>query len=782
MGLKRWILAIFVPVVVLGLLVVLSFQMGADERIVKSVIPKVEKRLGVHVDYSDVSVGLTAVVFDGVSITAKDGAPFARVEKLGVMVRVGPLLLGDVDVTGLRCERLELLFGEGIGASAREWRALIDALRRPRDGGRGGGAERGTVEVHVVSGAVRAAFEGIALSVDGLSGRLSDAGEAVLTTEAVTVSRGAAPLLVSESGEIRYKPDGRRASLVLEQPRFTIPLGGGTAIEIARDLRRSVGSLGLDLGELAREPAAPGAPAARPAGTAPSVRVIVTDGSAQFVPDPPAEAVSLEKISGEVVVSPGELVTGRATGGVPGTDARWVASGAWPTGRPVHLDLEIPDLPLRSFASMLGGDARFDCAGAFADGVIALDVTKGGAEISGQASFSGLGVRHERLDDEPIAGLSASFDFKATWDRAAGELRLERALVSRGQARATVRGLVHLDRLAFDLSLNVPPTPCRQMLAAVPVELRRGVDGAQLAGTFGLELRLALDEASPPDTVLEASLDNLCRVEDFGPLPSPDDFRRPFTYTAYAADGAPLRLVSGPGTDRWTTLASISPFVVEAVLTTEDGKFMGHGGLTLPEIRRAIELNLAKKELAHGASTITMQLAKNLFLKRSRTLGRKLEELFFTWYLETYFSKDEILELYLNVVEFGPSIYGVRDAAHAYFGREPYELDLAESVFLVKLLPSPVSRHDAYLQGEVSERRMAVLRKVMQTMFERGRITQAELREGLSQEIDFYREGEPLPEPRPRIEREPFAPPPPPEAELEPLDDGEPAAAEEGAF
>ena len=105
MGLKRWILALSIPVVVLGLLVVLFFQIGADERIIDSVIPKVEDRLGVKIKYESVSVGLTAVVFDGVSVVApEDEAPFAQIGKLGVNVRVGPLLVGDGDITGLRCD------------------------------------------------------------------------------------------------------------------------------------------------------------------------------------------------------------------------------------------------------------------------------------------------------------------------------------------------------------------------------------------------------------------------------------------------------------------------------------------------------------------------------------------------------------------------------------------------------------------------------------------------------------------------------------------------------
>jgi len=98
-------------------------------------------------------------------------------------------------------------------------------------------------------------------------------------------------------------------------------------------------------------------------------------------------------------------------------------------------------------------------------------------------------------------------------------------------------------------------------------------------------------------------------------------------------------------------------------------------------------------------------------------------------------------------------VYGIADAAHHYFGREPNELNLVESVFLVKLLPSPIARHDAYDKGEVSERRMNALYKAMRTMLDRGRISPAEFEEGQSEKIDFYREGEPLPVPRVQVPR-----------------------------
>jgi hypothetical protein len=754
MGLKRWILALSIPVVVLGLLIALFFQIGADERIVGSIIPKVEDRLGVKIEYESVSVGLTAVVFEKVGVlAADDGAPFARIGKLGINVRIGPLLVGNVDITGLRFDSLEILVGKGVGASTAQWRSLTDRLQRQAGSAAGGERRGGDVDIHIVSGSARAVLEGFTVSLGGISGRLSDGGEAVVKAERLAVEHRGARVLSSESNEIRFQPEGKRSTIALDQPAFTLPVDPDALARLLRDARRNLAALDIGCCGTGADSGAPDEAAAGPAGEPLSVRLVVNEGSATLTSASSRDTLLLQKISVDVVGTQREIVTGRATGSLPETDARWGVSGTWPAGRPLTVDIEIPDLPLRAAGPLFYKTDRIDYEKAFADGAVHLELDAARLGVSGQATITGLGVRHERIADEPIADVGASFDFKAIYDREARELRLERALVSRGPSRVTFRGVVRLDRLAFDLTANVPPTPCRQVLASIPVELRREVDGVQLDGTIALDARLALDEAAPADTVLEIDLGNLCRIADFGPLPYPDDFRRPFAYTGYGPDGAPLRLVSGPGTERWASFGMISPYVIEAVLTTEDGKFMGHSGVTIPEIQRAIELNLEKKGLSHGASTITMQLAKNLFLTRERTVGRKLEELFFTWYLESYFGKEEILELYLNVIEFGPSVYGIEDAAHHYFGREPYELNLAESVFLVKLLPSPVARHDAYVLGDVSERRMGLLRKTMRTMLERGRISPAEFEEGQNQRIDFYKEGEPLPEPRAQIPR-----------------------------
>jgi monofunctional biosynthetic peptidoglycan transglycosylase len=139
----------------------------------------------------------------------------------------------------------------------------------------------------------------------------------------------------------------------------------------------------------------------------------------------------------------------------------------------------------------------------------------------------------------------------------------------------------------------------------------------------------------------------------------------------------------------WTPYAAISPALKRAVLVSEDVNFFSHHGFALDEMQSALEDALRDRELPRGASTITQQLAKNLWLSRSRNPLRKAKEAVLTWQLERRLSKRRILELYLNVVEFGPGVYGVGAASQRYFAKPPADLDESEAAQLAAVLPSP---------------------------------------------------------------------------------------------
>jgi monofunctional biosynthetic peptidoglycan transglycosylase len=143
----------------------------------------------------------------------------------------------------------------------------------------------------------------------------------------------------------------------------------------------------------------------------------------------------------------------------------------------------------------------------------------------------------------------------------------------------------------------------------------------------------------------------------------------------------------------WVPYARISPNLKRAVLVAEDVNFFSHTGFDLGEIRQAIGTAIDEGVAPRGASTITQQLAKNLWLSPSRNPLRKVKEALLTWQLERKLGKLRILELYLNVVEFGPGVWGAEAAARHYFARPAAELDEDEAARLAASLPSPSTWH-----------------------------------------------------------------------------------------
>lgn len=143
----------------------------------------------------------------------------------------------------------------------------------------------------------------------------------------------------------------------------------------------------------------------------------------------------------------------------------------------------------------------------------------------------------------------------------------------------------------------------------------------------------------------------------------------------------------------WVDAAAISPHLKRAVLVAEDINFFGHRGFDTGELRHAVTRALEDAELPRGASTITQQLAKNLWLSPSRNPLRKVKEAALTWQLERTLGKRRILELYLNVVELGPGVYGAEAASRRYFGKSAADLTEDEAAELAAALPRPARWH-----------------------------------------------------------------------------------------
>jgi len=347
-----------------------------------------------------------------------------------------------------------------------------------------------------------------------------------------------------------------------------------------------------------------------------------------------------------------------------------------------------------------------------------------------QLEVRDLSLASEMIAERPVVA-SASITGEGRWWPSRQRLDVSRSSVEMGEARLQLAARLAPRRM--QIRAELPSTPCGAALSAVPDSVLGLVSEFELDGllTAGVDLDLDLD--SPARTELDLQVDDRCRF-----TAAPHDariarFEGRFVHPIRLADGSLGELVTGPGTEAWTRIEEVSPALVWAVLAHEDAAFFRHSGFAPWAIETALQRNLEEERFAYGASTVSMQLAKNLFLVRDKTLARKLREVVLTWWLEKNLDKRQILELYLNVIEYGPGLYGIRQAAEHYFGHRPDELTLAESLFLANLLPAPRSHHREYQTGEVRPGTRSAMNVLMAAMARRGWIDRPTLFRGLAE-------------------------------------------------
>lgn len=211
----------------------------------------------------------------------------------------------------------------------------------------------------------------------------------------------------------------------------------------------------------------------------------------------------------------------------------------------------------------------------------------------------------------------------------------------------------------------------------------------------------------------------LLAVMIFGQIPSAKEIRGCMKTKMYGVDLC-------PGNAAYSRYDSISPYLIKTVVLTEDSSFWSHNGFDMNELQNSLKKNLREGRFARGGSTISQQLTKNLYLSKEKTLTRKLKEALLTLQIEKYLSKKEILEKYLNVVQFGKDLYGVKSASQFYFKKSPKDLDVIESAFLAFLLPSPEKYSKSFFTKNLSPFAEKRLSEIIDRMFEYDRINEEE--------------------------------------------------------
>ena len=243
----------------------------------------------------------------------------------------------------------------------------------------------------------------------------------------------------------------------------------------------------------------------------------------------------------------------------------------------------------------------------------------------------------------------------------------------------------------YEVKINAPEQDAQEILNAFPQGLFESLEGLKVTGKVKYALNFYLDSSQPDSVKFDSGLiPNQLKIVKWGKT-NLQKINEPFVYTPYEY-GKPMRdIMIGPSNPNYTPLSQVSSNFKNAILTSEDPSFFSHKGFVQESIRKSFAVNFKEKKFVRGGSTISMQLVKNVFLSRKKTLARKAEEILIVWLIENnnLVSKNRMLEVYFNIIEMGQNVYGIGEATRHYFGKSPSELNIGEGIFLANIVPRP---------------------------------------------------------------------------------------------
>lgn len=315
-----------------------------------------------------------------------------------------------------------------------------------------------------------------------------------------------------------------------------------------------------------------------------------------------------------------------------------------------------------------------------------------------------FGALADDAGDEPQLGgpTDVTLRFDGAWQRA--ESAIEIPEVHGTLAGAELSGSINLHDIdtdpSVDLALGLRQLEFGQLLGAagldMPESLKIAPGGSRDLGSATIEVSVRGSSADPAAVTVTQKIKF---VPPHQMPPTISRLRGGFVFRPDDGAGPHRPIDVSPSSPDFIALSDVPPLFVRTLLLSEDAGFYGHRGIDLRELPSAMLTNWSRGGAARGASTITQQLAKNLFLSRDKQVGRKLQELAITFLLESALGKDRILEIYLNIIEWGPELRGLRSAARRYFGREPQELTPAQMAFLVAIIPGPIKYQSSFARG-----------------------------------------------------------------------------------
>jgi Transglycosylase len=332
-----------------------------------------------------------------------------------------------------------------------------------------------------------------------------------------------------------------------------------------------------------------------------------------------------------------------------------------------------------------------------------LDMSSGELHIEGFASIDDFTINHAKIAKKDVLIKKARFDYHFLFG--------ERFIAIDSTSKVQINDIkctpfisyTNDDDKIYALKLEIPKMKAQDFITSLPDGLFSHFKGMEAQGNFSYNLNFEYKKSKPNNIIFDSKLKpEGLKITKYGKADL-NKLNSEFVYQAIE-NGVPQRpIVVGPVNPYFTPLAEISPYLQKCVLTSEDPSFFNHRGFINEAFKQSIAKNIRTKKFARGASTISMQLVKNVFLTREKTLSRKLEEILLVYVLENnrISSKERMLEVYFNIIEWGPNVYGIGEAAGYYFQKRPIDLSLNECLFLATIIPKPkgfMSRFDAQHQ------------------------------------------------------------------------------------
>ncbi len=333
-----------------------------------------------------------------------------------------------------------------------------------------------------------------------------------------------------------------------------------------------------------------------------------------------------------------------------------------------------------------GGSMSFDT---LEFGIDHVQDLKNILRVNGHIHASGLRMEHKKLSAEQVEVRQVKLLYNSTF--AGRYLRLDTGSIVRfNEVEVPVQIAVRVSsQPRFTCALQSMPTEAQVFLDALPKGLFPSVQHMQVSGSLRYKLYTDVDFAKLDSLKFSSSLSaQKLRITKYGTAYVPR-IKESFLFTTQDVPSRTFEI--GPANPNFTPLDQISPYLKNSILTSEDASFFYHRGFNEDAFRKSIITNLREKRFARGGSTITMQLVKNVFLHRKKTISRKLDETFLVWLIEhnRLVSKERMLEIYLNLIEWAPQVYGIGEASAYYFDKKPSELTLQESIYLSSIVPKP---------------------------------------------------------------------------------------------